>query len=168
VASKQLKAKALNSIVGQANQLAGKPDPPKRVLSRTAEQHVLQAYMELGGIGPAARKAGVTTSAVFAHQKYNPEFAQKLEQARLDIASRVEASVLKRAVRGHNEKVFYKGEIVGVQRKPSDSLAMFWLKSHVPERYGDKLETRNLNVNASVRDLSTDELKAMIDKAKGE
>ncbi len=49
----------------------------------------------------------------------------------------LDAEARRRAVIGIDKPVFYKGEVVGSITKYSDSLLMFLLKAHRPQKFGD-------------------------------
>ena len=51
----------------------------------------------------------------------------------------LEAEARRRAAIGVDEPVFYKGEVVGHIRKYSDTLLMFLLKAHWPEKFRENV-----------------------------
>jgi hypothetical protein len=59
-----------------------------------------------------------------------------------------------RATEGREEKVYFNGVVVGTNRKPSDLLLIFLLKSKRPDVYRERYDARisaNMNVASMVK-----------------
>ena len=76
----------------------------------------------------AAQGAGVTRMSAYRERKRNPEFAAAWEDAREAAAERLEAAAYERA------------------RNVSDTLLIFLLKSHKPERYRESVQQQHTGV----------------------
>lgn len=76
----------------------------------------------LGSIGAAARAVGVGRRTVYDERARNPEFDSAVVEAATCCVEEVEATLYQRAVSG-----------------ASDTAIIFFLKSHRPEVYGDRL-----------------------------
>ena len=100
----------------------------------------------------AARDAGISRGLIYKWRGEDPEFAKKWDEA-VDLSSQaLEAEVRRRAFHGVDEPKFHNGEQCGVVRKYSDTLAMFLLKAHKPERFRERTEQRitGTGVNGAV------------------
>ena len=75
------------------------------------------------------------------------------------------AGLVRRAFEGTDEPVYYKGEECGSVRKYSDTLAIFLLKAHAPEKYRENIHAEltgagggPIALQAAVHVLTDDEL----------
>lgn len=103
----------------------------------------------------------MSSTVVRMQAAHDPRDAELLDQAKMAAAGLLEGSVYHRAKVGVKEPVYYRGEVVGHIRKPSDTLAMFWLKSHKPETYDRASEHKSLHLHA-VGEIPTAQLEAML------
>lgn len=99
-----------------------------------------------------AEAVGVSWSTVDYHVKYDPEFAQRLEEARqawidetilIPALDRAAKGVLKPIIGGKNKDV-----IVTYERVYSDSLMLAMLKAHRPE-FREREQNRNGGIGTS-------------------
>ncbi len=98
----------------------------------------LRELAKRGIVSHAARKAKISRQTVYDHRRADPEFAAAWDEA-IDIAAGIlEAEAHRRAVTGVLEPVFYQGAKCGAVRKYSDTLLIFLLKAHAPERFADR------------------------------
>lgn len=88
----------------------------------------------------ACKKAHVGRSTVFRLRDSSPAFAQAWKDALEDACSLMETEVRRRALEGWKEPVFFQGKEVGHVRKYSDTLAMFWLRAHLPHKYRENTQ----------------------------
>jgi hypothetical protein len=72
------------------------------------------------------------------------------DEALEDAADRLEAEAFRRAVRGVDRPVVYRGERVGTVHEFSDALLMFLLKAARPEKYRDRFDPKKL-IRAALR-----------------
>ena len=98
--------------------------------------HLKQGYTITG----AARAAGTLQMTAYKARAADPEFKAQWDEALEEGLDRLEDEVVRRAVDGVDEPVFHRGEVVGHVRKYSDTLLIFKLKGHRPERYRDNYE----------------------------
>lgn len=71
----------------------------------------------------------------------DPGFAAEWDSALDEAIDDAEGETYRRAVKGTLKPVFQKGEEVGKIREYSDTLLMFWLKAHRPEKYRETTKT---------------------------
>lgn len=100
----------------------------------------IEALTKAPNITRAAEAAGIDRDTAYRWRKEDEEFAAQWEQALNATLDNLEQLVYRRASIGAEEPVYYKGEVVGHVRKPSDILAMFWLKAHRPELYRERYD----------------------------
>lgn len=110
---------------------------------------------EYGNVSQAARDAGVGHMTVYRYRENDPEFAEAWERAAQVGARNLEDEARRRAYQGWQEPVIYQGrqatetivdnetgEVVEERpltiRKFSDTLLIFLLKGHFPEKYKDR------------------------------
>lgn len=92
----------------------------------------------------SCQTVGIGRSTAYDRYARDEGFAARWRAAMDDAADVLEAEALRRATRGVDEPVFYKGERVGTVRKYSDTLLIFLLKGARPEKFRDRYEVRHL------------------------
>lgn len=113
----------------------------------------LSAYSQCGNITRATEITNVSRASHYKWMKEDEAYQKYFEEATEEAAERMEAEARRRAVEGTDKPVFYQGAQCGVIREYSDTLLMFLLKGAKPEKYKDRVETENKNVNIT-KDLS--------------
>lgn len=108
-----------------------------RKFTPALQQMFIEHLRKHGVIGEAALFATVSRKLVLNQRKDFPEFDQEVREAMVEHADVVETELLRRAVEGIDEPVFYKGEQVATVKKYSDRLLELAIKSKKPE-YRDK------------------------------
>lgn len=93
-----------------------------------------------GNVSAAARYARISRQTAYNHRESNSHFRAAWEEA-LEVATdRLEEEARRRAVEGVDEPVFYQGKEVARVRKYSDTLLIFLLKAHRPEKYRERYD----------------------------
>lgn len=98
----------------------------------------LEALSETGNVSAAARAAGASRSRAYALKAADPEFATEWSDALETAIDALDAEARRRALEGVEVPHFHQGRIAGTVRKYSDSLLMFLLRAHRPDRYRDR------------------------------
>jgi hypothetical protein len=125
-------------------------------------------------ITAAARKAKVSRSRVYQERDSDMDFAAAWDEALESAIDDAESEAWRRAVKGNIKQRHYDkdGNLLGTTREYSDTLLMFMLKSHRPERYretvrgeftgkdGGPIRTENTQ-KPDLSKLSLDELLAL-------
>jgi len=93
---------------------------------------------ETGQVKDACRHAGFGTEAVYRLRKSDEGFARRLAEALERGALMLDLELLRRALEGWCEPVFYKGVQCGEIRRYDNRLGMELLKAHRPETYGER------------------------------
>lgn len=86
----------------------------------------------------SAKRAGVSRQAAYVQRETSPEFAAAWDDAIEQGIEALELEVRRRALDGCEEPVVSQGEIIATTRKYSDTLAIFLLKAHRPDRYRER------------------------------
>lgn len=102
----------------------------------------LDALRECANVTVAARSVGISLGAVYNHRKDDPLFAERFQEALDEAIDMLEHEAHRRAFKGVDEPVFYKGEECGSITKYSDGLAQFLLKAHRPDKYRERSEVK--------------------------
>lgn len=90
----------------------------------------------------ASQAVGISSGTVYKHRREDVLFAERWDEALSEGIDLLEAEAHRRAFRGTEEPVFYKGDEVGYITKYSDPLTMFLLKAHRPDKYRERSEVK--------------------------
>jgi hypothetical protein len=97
----------------------------------------LVGYVQSLGIRSAARLSGVSRQSHYEWLRDDPLYREHFERAKRMLADSAEEEVCRRAYRGYDTPVIYRGKITGYYKSYSDALAMFMLKGLKPAIYRD-------------------------------
>ena len=93
----------------------------------------LNALRETKGLErKAATIAGVPFSEIRKEREISDEFREMEQDVKGMIAEDIRAEVIRRGMDGVDKNVYYKGEVVGVEKQYSDSLLLALAKAHDP------------------------------------
>jgi hypothetical protein len=112
-----------------------------------------------GDVADACSALGLTTGWVRTWMRDDPKVMAALEDAIEAGAMVLESAMIRRAVDGVQEPIYYRDSLVGHKTRYSDPLLIKALESRLPDRYGKKMEVNN---NINVRHLSDSELDSKI------
>lgn len=117
------------------------------------------ALAETCNVGKACAAVGISRQTAYNWRENDPEFAAAWERAMKAGLLGLEDEAHRRAFEGVDEPVFYKGDECGTVRKYSDTLTIFLLKAHDPEKYREnsKLE---LSGSLALNQMSDEEIRA--------
>lgn len=120
----------------------------------------LNALRIMPNVTAAARSAGISRKTAYIHRKEKPDFAQAWDEALQEGVETLEREAQRRAFEGTQRPVFYKGKTTGFVREYSDTLAIFLLKAHAPEKYRDNIDitSKGEKINIAFVDVNTDDL----------
>lgn len=100
----------------------------------------LELLREVPNVSRAARTLNLTPKAFRHHKAKNPEFAEAWDDAIEEGIEKCEAEVHRRAFEGTEKPVTFQGVITDTYREYSDTLAMFLLKAHRPDKYRERVD----------------------------
>lgn len=118
----------------------------------------LTTLCETGNVSEAARACKVSRGHAYALRMADPEFATEWMDALEAATDVLEAEARHRAINGVEQPHFHQGQVTGSVRKYSDSLLMFLLKAHRPEKYRDR--------SADAKGTPDEEIDREIEQAK--
>lgn len=119
----------------------------------------IEALEKTGNVTAAAEFAVIDKTTAYNHKDKDPKFRRQWEEALETATDRLELEARRRAEQGLVQKKFTKsGDPIidpetGKQyfeRVYSDSLLMFLLKGHRPDKYGEKKDAAPIDVAAFV------------------
>ena len=76
-------------------------------------------------------------------RRHSECFAAQWDEALEEGTDLLEAEARRRAVTGIDEPVYHKGEVVGSIKKYSDTLLIFLLKAHNPQKFRDGVKVEH-------------------------
>jgi hypothetical protein len=99
----------------------------------------IQRLSETGNVSAACRKARISRTRAYVVRDEDEAFKSAWDEALLVATEALELEARRRAM-GYLESVYHQGEKVGSIRRYSDTLMIFLLKAHAPEKYRDKVD----------------------------
>ena len=103
--------------------------------------------------------ASISRTTAYEWRNNDEAFAQDWDEALANSIDMLEVEAHRRGFEGTLEPVFHQGEECGQIRKFSDTLAIFLLKAHRPQRYREyKYHDPNLASAASLPQTPADEI----------
>ena len=121
------------------------------VITEEDKKKFLEALASFPSVKRAAEIAGFTNIAFYQQRQKDPEFRKAWKEAIAECRRAAEAEAYRRAVLGNEKNVFYQGKVCGKVTEFSDVLLIFYLKSHLPEIYGDKNRIDLTNSDGKLR-----------------
>lgn len=111
-----------------------------KTYSRTLEvrDKFLDGLRSTASVTKAALLANSSRQHFYAWRNDDEEFAKEWQEALEMGVEALEDECRRRAFEGIDEPVFYQGVQCAVVKKYSDTLAMFMLKAHRPEKYRER------------------------------
>ena len=104
----------------------------------------LEELARSGNVLLSCKKAGVGRSTVYEAKHADPAFSEHWLDALEEAADLMEAVAQQRAIHGTLRPVFQGGQQVGAIREYSDTLLIFLLKAHRPERFRDNYDLKKI------------------------
>jgi len=121
---------------------ASKKPYSSKLLTPVKRAAFLSVLAECCNVGRACAAVGITRVCAYEWRSKDPAFTKAWEQALQIGLSALEDEAHRRAFEGVDDPVFHQGEQCATIKKYSDTLAIFLLKAHNPDKYRDnaKLE----------------------------
>ena len=114
---------------------------------------------ETGIVARACEAVAISRQTAYNWRDDDPAFAEAWDRAMRIGVTALEDEAHRRAFEGVDEPVFYQGFETGAVRKYSDTLAIFLLKAHNPDKYRENSKVE-LTGQLKVNDMSEDEILA--------
>jgi hypothetical protein len=133
---------------------------------RWSREGFLLCFEWSGMVSAACELMGVGRSTVYLERQRNEYFALAWADVEERSTERMEVEALRRAVDGVEAPLVSAGKLVTTERKYSDQLLMFMLKSRRPEKYRDRVDVNHSGkiekrVKVDLAKLDDDELEAL-------
>lgn len=93
----------------------------------------LEAIRQVGFISHAAKRAGIERRSHYRWLDESPAYAEAFEDANCEFDDRLRAEAVRRAVKGVNRTIYYKGQPCGQETEYSDRLLEVILKARCTE-----------------------------------
>ena len=125
---------------------------PKRPRGSTAwRKGFLDTLAATGSVHRALLENGVGKTTAYEARKKDEEFAAQWKNA-IDLSvDLLEVEVRRRALRGVQKAIYYRGEVVGYVREYSDRLAEFLLRANRPAKYREGYRPQDATDEPPVR-----------------
>jgi len=91
-----------------------------------------------GNVTEASKAAGITRACAYVWRDKHPDFAEEWENAYQTATDRLESEAWERATNGTSKPVYQNGQLVGHIQQYSDTLLIFLLKGHKPDRFKER------------------------------
>ena len=124
--------------------MQGKPLEPQQ-----KAKFLAKLLSSAGNVSKAAKAAGISRTAAYEHKSTDADFSGAWDDIINQVVDAMEEELHRRAVKGVQEPVFYKGQMVAKVRKFSDRLLEFALKGKRPDIYRERFDI-NQNVSGSL------------------
>jgi len=106
-------------------------------------QQFIEVLRRSANVSCAARAIGIGRATAYRWRDDSPEFAELWEEAIHEAVDNLEAEAWRRAIEGTNKPVYHGGQLVGHIPHYSDTLLIFLLKGHRPERFKDRTQIQS-------------------------
>ena len=132
---------------------------------RPKQRAFLGVYRQCANVRLAARLARCARSQHYWWLK-QPAYAEAFAEARAEACDALEAEARRRAVKGVRKPVYYKGKVVGFNRKYSDTLLMFLMKGAMPEKYRDNVKMKKTGGAELLKRLEAGRVRARLGEGR--
>lgn len=109
-------------------------------LTAKKQEEFLEALRQIPNVSRACRLINISRPVMYEAKLANSSFAEEWEDALDQGIEAMEAEAMRRAVEGIDKPIFYQGDEVALLREYSDTLMIFLLKAHRPEKYQDRIK----------------------------
>jgi hypothetical protein len=110
----------------------------RTILTPQKRAEFVEQLFEHGNVTVAARAIGVSRASLYEARERDEAFAAEWDNAVQSYCDLLEYEADRRAMKGVEKPLLYKGAIVAHVHEYSDALLMFRLKSLRPEKYRER------------------------------
>ena len=100
------------------------------------------ALAETCNVGRACAAVDIARQTAYKWREDIPGFAAAWDRAMAVGVSALEDEAHRRAFEGVDKPIVHQGVVMSTTKEYSDTLAIFLLKAHAPEKYRDRVEQR--------------------------
>lgn len=119
----------------------------------------MAAFVELVSVTRAAKRAKIHRTIVYDWIRDDPDFEAAYDAACKIATGRLEDEAVRRAFEGTLKPVYQGGKLAGKIREYSDTLLIVLLKARAPEKYKERVDQKNTNINYNSTELTPDEVR---------
>jgi len=109
------------------------------------KRRFLEKYINIGDITLTAKVTGIDRSTHYKWLEEDPEYQLNFAAADKQALDVLESEAYRRAVKGINKPIYYKGQRCGYVREYSDTLLIVLMKARAPEKYRERHELVGAN-----------------------
>ena len=133
-------AKAIDKLVAAEPAVIPPRPSRRRVPESTLQDRYLAALPRYFTVSAALTSAGASAEMLRRWREYDGAFMVREQDARNQMADRLEAEAIRRAFRGVRTPVYQGGLLAGHVTQYSDALLTLLLKAMRPEKYRDRTD----------------------------
>jgi len=117
----------------------------------------IQNLRRTGNVRAACKVAKISRTAAYNHRNTDNEFKAVWDEALEEACDDLELEARRRAFKGVKEPVYQGGKLVGYVQKYSDTLLIFLLKAHRPEKFRERYDVQHSGaiVTVTADDMAT-------------
>ncbi len=104
----------------------------------------LEALASSGNVLVSCRVSGVKRRNAYKHRDRFPAFRRAWDEAIEESTDALEAEARRRGTKGVDKPIYYKGVKIDTVKEYSDTLLIFLLKAHRPEKFRDNYDIKRL------------------------
>ena len=120
--------------------MPGKREEDQVMTEDEKKERFLQVFAKTRNIQKAAKRLSFSAGTVRRWRRTDVVFDAMVEEIWNDCVDDLEGTAMNLAIKGHNEPVFFNGDLVGYKNLPSPAMQQFMLKAHRPDRYREHSE----------------------------
>lgn len=117
------------------------------------------ALSETCNVGKACKAVDISRQTAYRWREEFPAFAEAWDKAMRIGVTALEDEAHRRAFEGIDKPIVHQGVVMNTMKEYSDTLAIFLLKSHNPEKYRENSKVE-LKGHLALGDMSEDEIRA--------
>ncbi|MDN3518069.1 hypothetical protein QWY84_10650 [Aquisalimonas lutea] len=118
--------------------MTDKPIQSRARLTEDKKDKLVELLAQTANLSACCAEVGVNRRTVYFAMEREPEFRERINQARDRACLEIEREMHRRGIQGIGKGVYYKGEKVGEEREYSDKLLMALAKANMPERFTER------------------------------
>jgi len=126
--------------LGGRTTVKGPPTTRRRISEDTLQERYLSGLPKYFTVSAALTSAGVSASQLARWREQDGAFLVREQDARNQLADRLEAEAIRRAFKGVRQPVYQGGLLAGYITQYSDQLLTLMLKAMRPEKYRDRAD----------------------------
>lgn len=120
-----------------------------------------------GNVSKACQAVKIGRTVIYEHRKTDADFARLWDETLDSVLDEAEQEVFRRAVKGVNKPVFYKGVKIAALKEYSDRLLEFMLKAGRPEKFRERFDI-DANIKGSLDVSIIDAIDQIYDDAEND